>query len=247
MAAAKTIILTRPAGENEALASRLEATGYEIICRPLIELSEFDTGSAPLKRQVMNLDHYDLIIFVSKSAVRFGMPLFDQYWPAWPIKLQWLAVGEGTAAALQAWDIRAQFPMEAGSAGLLEHPALHDVQNKKIVIVRGRGGRELLATTLRSRGATVEYLEAYERTAVAWPNWAMLGNACVVVITSGEMLENFVAQTSDTGQQVRLIVPSARIAARAGELGMANVTIAAGASEQALYDAILNQCRMLDG
>lgn len=246
MAAIRNIILTRPEGENEALANRLLTTGAEITIRPLIKLSALEP-TAGLKDQAMNLDHYDFIVFVSKSAVRFGMPLLDQYWPAWPAQLLWLAIGEGTATALADWDVHAQYPEQAGSEGMLSHRAVQNVVDKKILIVRGLGGRELLASTLRSKGARVEYLEAYERTLVMWPDWPQLIHDSVVVITSREMLENFCEQTGVAGQRVSLIVPSTRIADRARDLGVANITIAAGASEQALYDAILNECRILDG
>jgi len=240
------VVLTRPAGENEALASRLQENNLNVLSRPLIELSDIGV-SAELKQQAIDLDRNDIILFVSKSAVRFGMPLLDQYWPAWPLSLDWYAVGKGTADALKAFDVGALYPEIAGSEGLLALKGLAEVEGKKILIARGLEGRELLAGTLGSRGGLVRYFETYRRDAIKYDDWVLPQYRTFVVLTSGEIVENFVNQVGAKIGHVHLIVPSSRIGDRARALGAVKLTITAGASEQALYDAVLNECRILNG
>ena len=136
------VLLTRPKGENESLAALLGGEEADILIRPLIELSAIKVTPEE-KQRVMNIDQQDVVIFVSKSSVRYALPLLENYWPQWPLALRWLAVGPGTAEALAGFGIQAAYPRIAGSQGLLELPALRAVSGGKVLIVRGVGGREL--------------------------------------------------------------------------------------------------------
>src|SRR5205823_2364089 len=57
------------------------------------------------------------------------------------------------------------FPEEHwNSEGLLALPEFQNIQGKKIALIRGENGRELLADTLQQRGATVTHIVTYRRT-----------------------------------------------------------------------------------
>lgn len=231
------VILTRPEGENEALAERL--IGHEVLTLPLIQLSELPLSEV-MKKTVTDLDLFDEIIFVSKSAVRYAMPLLDSYWPQWPLKLKWLAVGESTAAQLEPFGVHPSYPLQPGSEGLLALPELSEVDRHRILISRGRGGRELLASELGRRGARVEYLETYERVALKQPGLAGIQEGAVLVVTSAEILESAITQLAGCEKTMQVVVPSERIESIARDRGFPNVINARGASEQALYDAVMS-------
>ncbi|MBL6689794.1 MAG: uroporphyrinogen-III synthase [Pseudomonadales bacterium] len=234
------VILTRPEGENEALAERLK--DHEVLTLPLIQLLELPQSEV-MKKTVTDLDLFDEIIFVSKSAVRHAMPLLEIYWPQWPLKLNWLAVGEGTAAALESFGVRASFPGQAGSEGLLALPELIEVNGHRILISRGRGGRELLASELARRGARVEYLETYERIELEQPGLTGIQDGAVLVVTSAEIMESAITQLAGREKVMQVVVPSERIESLALDRGFCNVVNARGASEQSLYDAVMSCIR----
>lgn len=234
------VLLTRPEGENEGLAAQLRSAGENVLTRPLIRLSATEPDHA-LRQTAMDLDQQDIIIFISKSAVRIGMPLLDQYWPQWPVGLTWLAVGSGTADLLKDWQINAGFPSKAGSEGLLALPELNQVTDQKVLIVRGQGGRELLSQTLTDRGATVTYWEVYRRDVIALSDIESLTPGSLVVATSGEIVDALVSQLGERTAELVLVTVSDRIAERASDR-FSSIKIAAGASEQALYETI-RACR----
>ena len=97
------------------------------------------------------------------------------------------------------------------------------MRGKVIRIIRGNGGRELMAQTLRDRGATVEYLEVYSRRLPAYTE-AEIGDVeqklvggeiDVVTIMSVESLLNLIALLPSTTYQAiantLLVTPAARV------------------------------------
>ena len=239
------VLLTRPDGENEALARRLAASSVKVSIRPLIRLSA-EPLSAAIKQTAIDLDLIDLIVFVSKSAVTHGMPVLDSYWPQWPQKLEWFAVGEGTAELLREHGVRAFHPEKAGSEGLLGLPGLQDIAGKRVLIVRGSGGRELLASELKRRGARVGYWEIYRRDPVSYKGWdELVTEDMIAVATSTEICLHLASELKRLATRIHLVVASARIAEAAGDPGFKSISIAAGASEQALYDAVMQRAQII--
>src|SRR6185295_12379471 len=93
----------------------------------------------------------------------------------------------------------------ADSEALLAAPELADVTGKRVLIVRGEGGRALLGNMLAARGATVNYAECYRRVrpvADAAPliaDWQR-GLIHAVTVSSAEGLDNLLAMTGSEGR-----------------------------------------------
>jgi len=159
----KTIVVTRPRQQAEALAAAIRQAGGEAYCFPLLEISP-SPNPAPLAEAVKRLPNAILAIFVSGNAVRYAMPALLA---SWPERLLAVATGSGTAEALAAAGISSCL-IPAGnfaSEGLLELPELAEekVAGEEILLFKGEGGRMLLAETLIERGAKVFPVPVYRR------------------------------------------------------------------------------------
>ncbi|HEV8552085.1 MAG TPA: uroporphyrinogen-III synthase [Casimicrobiaceae bacterium] len=225
------IVVTRPARQAAGLAREIAALGGRPLIFPAIVILP-PVDAAALRAVQWNLAHYDIAIFVSANAVEYGVG--D---PAgWPARILTLAPGPGTAAALAALGIaNARIPATTmDSEGLLALPELLDVSEKRIIIFRGDGGRELLRTALEARGATVVQVECYRR---AKPQGGAAGlidawhekRVDAVTLTSGEGLDNLWDILGGEGRAhlaaTPAFVPHTSIAERAKELGLRHVIV----------------------
>lgn len=187
------VLVTRPAHRNEELAAAIEKAGGRTIRFPAIDIVPRDSRAVDTDARC--LLPADVVIFVSGNAVRHGLRFTDG------AKLA--VVGPATARAVKDAGRRVDIEPAAGfdSEHLLEAPELLDVSGKRIRIVRGQDGRELLATRLRERGAAVDYLQVYERCLPAYnadeieaieTAWAA-GQVNVVTAMSVATLHNLLA------------------------------------------------------
>jgi len=243
------VLVTRPAGEvSDTLCAAIKAAGYQVYSQPLLELTALPQLRAAQRELVLNLDLYQHVIFISANAVRFGMALVDDYWPQLPTGLNWYAIGAATAAGLERLGIVAITPGSAmSSEGLLAIPALQHVREQRVLLVKGEGGRDSLATELSRRGAAVDELACYRRSLPAVPAGELAASLArwavdVIMLSSGEGLANLQlllspAETTKL-KHIGLIVPSQRIARMAHEAGFERIVTAENASDAAMLRAL---------
>jgi uroporphyrinogen-III synthase len=151
------VLVTRPEHQAGELVAAIEDAGGEAIRFPVIEIEPYEAGD--VNRCLETLPDADITIFVSTNAVYYGLPYAIGDGSAIA------AVGPSTKTAIEAAGTHVDIYPARGfdSEHLLAEAQLREVAEKNVRIIRGDGGRELLADTLRARGATVDYLPVYRR------------------------------------------------------------------------------------
>lgn len=163
------VLVTRPQHQAADLVAAIEAAGGEAIQFPVIDIEPLETDI--VAGSLRTLPPPDITIFVSVNSVLYGLQHVDGGDTAIA------AIGPATKTAIESAGRNVAIFSARGfdSERLLEEPALQNVAGKKIRIIRGAGGRELLADTLRDRGATVHYLAVYRRSARAYSAGLLAG------------------------------------------------------------------------
>ena len=98
--------------------------------------------------------------------------------------------------------------------------------------------QELLGRSLGESGASVTYLETYRRLLLQH-DFSNLVQGTIVILTSAEILENFTSLSSNSLRGYHAVVPSSRLEQIARTHFFQGVTNAGGASDEALYDAVI--------
>jgi uroporphyrinogen-III synthase len=250
------VLVTRPTHQAPPLCQLIARAGGTPLAVPAIEITPPSDPGA-LERILEHLDRFDLAIFVSPNAVTRALETLRQRGRALPARLLVACVGGASARTLAEHGVATMVtPARSDSEGLLELAPLREVAGKRVVIFRGEGGRELLAETLRARGAEVEYAECYRRQrprtdASALARDFMQQRIDVVTITSADALRNLIDMIGPLAAtrlaKTPLVVVSERLRDLAHELGhAAEITVTTEASDEAIVaalDAIADTCR----
>lgn len=240
--AGRTIVVTRPRAQAAPLAAAIAALGGTPLLFPLLEIAPA-ADPRPLAAAVERLADYAIAVFISPNAVDHALPAILARGP-WPAGLLPAAVGQGTVRALAAQGVGGCIaPQERfDSEALLDLPELaaERIAGRRIAIFRGDGGRELLAETLRARGAAVDCVTCYRRSGPAAGVDLLLaawraGRLDALTVSSSEGLRHLLELLDDEGRsylaRTPLFVPHARIAESAAALGLHQIILTAAADD----------------
>ena len=241
------IAITRPVDQAKTLSQLIGNNGGIPISFPLIDIVPLQDYSL-FDRTISALEACDWAIFISSNAVQNGMPRVIAQFSQLPPQLKFAAIGPVTADELmQMGAPRVLIPRHRfDSESLLSLPEMHAMQGNRVMIFRGVGGREVLADTLKARGAQVTFAECYQRVnpqsdcvllEQLWRN-----QQChAIVITSSEAMRHLLQMThngsDDWIRNIKICVNHARIAEEAEAVGL-HVAIANAPGDEAMLDCL---------
>jgi uroporphyrinogen III methyltransferase/synthase len=155
----RSVAVTRAGPQASAMAARLRELGARVLLVPAIRIHA-------LPGPALDPAGYDLVCVTSANGVE---GLFDRLHAGGRdaralAGARVAAIGTATAAALRERGIVADVvPERAVAEGLVQ--ALETVPVQRALVVRARGGREVLAQALEERGAHVDVIGVYETVA----------------------------------------------------------------------------------
>ena len=229
------VLVTRPQGQQQALVASLAEAGMQVSQQSALCIEPLPLSPAA-RTQLLNVDQYHAVFFVSTNAARLALAALEELWPQWPVGVHWLAVGPATADVLAAAGLPVDMPLTGSdSEAVLALDCLRDLPGKRVLICRGDGGRELVAETLRLRGAEVDTLSLYQRrcnSGFRWPEQSV----DAVLVSSLQGWECIAASVPAT---CTVIAPSERVADQIRRRH-ARVLVATSAADRDMRDACLS-------
>lgn len=247
------VLVTRPRAQAHEWVQRLAARGIEARALPLIAI-EPPADLQAVHAAWRSLASRRLAVFVSPNAAQqfFALRPPGCHWPA---DLHAAAPGPGSSAALREAGVPASAIVEPALEGdRFDSEALWAVlhsqgpwQGASVLIVRGSidgepqgSGREWLAQSLLTAGATVEFVAAYRRAAprldaaeqAAWAQAMAAPGEHLWLFSSSEAIEQLERLASGQGPDrpwsaAQALATHPRITERARAAGFARVLQAA--------------------
>lgn len=232
----RTVVLTRPDGQNSALAHQVESMGHRAVCIPWLRIDSIWGNNERLEWWALKHAHATFV-FVSAAAVVAALPL-----PVvWPEGVWAVATGPGTALALREAGVPDQWirapELQFDSEGVWAECRDCFSAERAITIFRGQTGRAWLGDQATEAGCSVEYVTVYQRTpcmeaietlTTLWQNEGV----DALVLTNSEAIRALApALPSELWRYVTVLVPHPRIKLTATEVGAQHIVLTEGGDD----------------
>lgn len=241
----RTIMVTRPAHQADALGEALAVRGARIIAQPAIEIGP-PRGWGPVDAAIGDLASFAWVVFSSANGVR----LFLDRLLTCGRDLRALgtarlaAIGPATAEALAAYHLQADVQPDEYRAEALAEALVPAVRGKRVLLIRASRGRAVLSETLAACGADVTQVVAYESRDVTTPDVdaaaaLAAGRVDWVTVTSSAIARSLVALFGADLRQAKLAAISPLTAGVLADAGFTVTAIATEYTANGLTAAIL--------
>ena len=238
------VLSLRPRGQHAGLRAAATRLGARTLALSPFAIDALD--NAPTRAALKQALRADIVLYTSPNAVAMAMAASMQALQARRGQ-RVLAVGGGTARALQRHGIIALAPQRMDSEGLLAMPTLLDVRGRSVGLITGSGGRGVLEEALRARNPeALRRVDVYARETVPLGSARMQALGAVLerpqrvllALSSGEALQALLAQVDDPRLlEVAVVAASERLAKLAASAGFTQVATASSARPTALMTA----------
>jgi len=161
------VIVTRPPAQAAHWVRALAEQGLNAQALPLIDIAPPPDADA-VQQAWLQLPMQDFVMFVSANAVEQFFALRPPG-AAWPGALRAGSTGQGTSAALRSCGVPPALVAQPApgepseSEALWQQIADQPWRGRRVLVVRGEGGRNWLAQQFEHAGAQVAFLVAYQR------------------------------------------------------------------------------------
>jgi uroporphyrinogen III methyltransferase/synthase len=221
----KRIMVTRPAGQCEALVRPLRELGAEVLQQPAIRIEPPEDWSV-VDAELGHIGRYDWIVFSSANGVRIFLDrlLATGRDMRALVKAEIAAIGPGTADELARYHLRADLIPDEFRAESLAQALREDAAGAQILLVRASRGREVLAEHLTAARGLVSQVVAYRSTDVTQsdPHIAELlsaGKIDWITVTSSAIARSLANLFGEDLRKARLASISPITTATLAELG----------------------------
>jgi uroporphyrinogen-III synthase len=228
----KRILYTRPE-INDPFYQQLKLQGATLIHLPIFSIEQA-LPSSTLEEKLKQSFDCDLMIFMSKNCLQFHGNLIKSYYNHLPIPPTLIAIGETTANALIQLGLPTPVqPLHASSEGLMLLPLLQHLDNKTILLFKGKGGRPDLIHFLQGQKATIHIFSVYKRViknyTLSQLKTTLTPSPDILITTSVEMLEGLNQLLQNAAltnyHQLPLYVLGKRQALAAEKLGFEQIVV----------------------
>lgn len=244
------IWVTRPRHQADAFIARIAANGGKALAHPTIVIAP-PTDLDAIADTVAALDQFTDAVFVSANAAEHFARYLHAAANTVSVHLRVSAIGEKTASQLLAHGlpVHLRAPSPFTSEALLALPEFGSLHGRRVLIVRGGSGRELLQDTFTLRGAEVTLLDVYRRVCPPIVEGEVeqalrARQIDVITLTSTEGLRNLIDMTpSDTREallQTPILVGSRRMVETCRMLGFRIPPIVADdPSDESMFNRLI--------
>jgi uroporphyrinogen III methyltransferase/synthase len=243
--AGRTIMVTRPVHQADALSDALGELGAAVLAQPAIEIGP-PPDWRPVDAAIAELPSFAWVVFSSANGVRYFLErVLHHALDARALGgVRLAAIGPATADALAEFRLRADVQPAQYRAEALAEALLPAARGQRVLLIRASRGREALAEGLHAGGVLVQQAVCYESRDMTAPrpdvaDALAAGRVDWITVTSSAIACSLVRLFGENLKRAKLAAISPLTASVLTEAGYPPSAIASEYAADGLVDALV--------